>query len=95
VRSLDELRGVPLGDMDGCVLALAAAHVMRRRAVQASVHLSVRELLNHLEGIGETVLLHHDGGRGRPRAQRILTDMTDTQPTLYDLFSLDRYAPNR
>ena len=78
-----------------CVLALAAAHLMRRTADHAGLHLSVRELLEHLEGIGEIVLLHHDGGKGRPRAQRLLTDMTDTQQQLFDLFGLQRYAPTR
>jgi transposase len=78
-----------------CVLALATAHLMRRQAAQAGLHLSVRELLDHLAGIGETVLLHHDGGKGRPRAQRILTDMNDTQRRLFDLFGLDRYTPTR
>jgi transposase len=78
-----------------CVLALAVAHLMRRRAHQAGLHLSVRELLDQLAGIGETILLHHDGGKGRPRAQRILTDMNDTQRRLFDLFGLDRYAPTR
>jgi transposase len=78
-----------------CVLALAVAHCMRRTAAHAGLHLSVRELLDHLEGIGETVLLHHDGGKGRPRAQRLLTDMTDTQRRLFNLFNLDRYAPTR
>ena len=37
--------------------------------------MSVRELLNTLAGVGETVLLYHDGGRGRPRARRMITDM--------------------
>jgi transposase len=78
-----------------CVLALAVAHLMRRTADRAGLHLSVRELLDHLEGIGETVLLHHDGGKGRPRAQRLLTDMNDTQRRLFDLFELGRYAPTR
>jgi transposase len=78
-----------------CVLALAVAHLMRRTADRAGLHLSVRELLEHLEGIGETVLLHHTGGKGRPRAQRLLTDMTDTQRRLFDLFELGRYAPTR
>src|SRR5215468_2441067 len=78
-----------------CVLALAVAHLMRRTADHAGLHLSVRELLEQLEGIGETVLLYHDGGKGRPRAQRLLTDMTDTQQRLYDLYGLDRYAPTR
>jgi transposase len=78
-----------------CVLALTVAHLMRRTADRAGLHLSVRELLEHLEGIGETVLLHHDGGKGRPRAQRLLTDMSDTQRRLFDLFKLGRYAPTR
>jgi transposase len=78
-----------------CVLALAVAHLMRRTIAQAGLHLSVRELLQQLEGIGETVLLHHDGGKGRPRAQRLLTDMNDTQRRLFDLFELQRYAPTR
>jgi transposase len=78
-----------------CVLALAIAHLMRREAEHAGLHLSVRELLAELAGIQETVLLHHDGRKGRPRAQRILTDMNPTQHTLYNLFGLDRYAPTR
>jgi len=52
-------------------------------------------LLAELAGIEETVLLHHDGGKGRPRAQRILTDRNPTQEALYNLFTLDRYAPTR
>nr|WP_223839109.1 hypothetical protein [Saccharopolyspora pogona] len=55
-----------------CVLALAVAHLMRRQAEHAGLHLSVRELLDELGGIQETVLLYHDGGKGRPRAQRML-----------------------
>lgn len=78
-----------------CVLALAVAHLMCRTAAHAGLHLSVRQLLEQLEDIGETVLLHHDGGKGRPRAQRLLTDMNDTQHRLFDLFELQRYAPTR
>ena len=57
--------------------------------------LSVRELLTNLAGIEETVLLYHDGGKGRPRAQRMLTDMDPTQQHLADLFGIERYAPTR
>lgn len=78
-----------------CVLALAIAHLMRRQAEHAGLHQSVRELLATLAGIGETVLLLHDGGKGRPRAQRMLTDMDPAQQQLADLFGLDRYAPTR
>jgi transposase len=77
------------------VLALTIAHLMRRTAEHAGLHLSVRELLGELSGIGETVLLYHDGGKGRPRAQRLLTDMNPTQHQLAELFGIHHYAPTR
>jgi transposase len=78
-----------------CVLALTIAHLMRRQAAQAGLDMSVRELLHELSGIQETVLLYHDGGKGRPRAQRILTDMSPGQLKLAELFDIKRYAPTR
>ena len=78
-----------------CVLALAVAHLMRREAHQAGLDLSVRELLKTLEGIEETVLLYPTGNKGRPRAQRILTDQDPTQQRLFQLFNLKQYAPRR
>jgi transposase len=77
------------------VLALTIAHLMRREAERAGLHMSVRELLSELSDIGETVLLYHDGGKGRPRAQRLLTDMTPDQTQLAELFNIKRYAPTR
>jgi len=78
-----------------CVLALAVAHLMRRNAAQAGLQLSVRELLDQLADIEETVLLYHGGAKGRPRVQRMLTDMDPTQQRLADLFDIHRYAPTR
>ncbi len=78
-----------------CVLALAVAHLMRREAHQAGLDLSVRELLGALGGIEETVLLYPTGNKGRPRAQRILTDTDATQKRLFELVHLDTYAPRR
>jgi transposase len=77
-----------------CVTALAVAHLMRREATHAGLPLSVRELLGHLTSIQETVLLYPSTG-GRPRARRMLTEMTPTQQRLFNLFGLDRYAPTR
>jgi transposase len=77
------------------VLALTIAHLMRREADRAGLHMSVRELLAELAGIGETVLLYHDGAKGRPRARRMLTDTTTTQQRLADIFDINRYAPTR
>ena len=77
------------------MLALTIAHLMRREAEHAGIHLSVRELLATLAGIQETVLLYHDGGKGRPRARRMLTETDPAQDRLADLFGIDRYAPTR
>jgi len=77
-----------------CVLALTVARLMVREADRAGMHLSARELLATLAGIGETVLLYQ-GERGRPRARRMLTEIDPTQQRLYDLFGLDVYAPKR
>ena len=78
-----------------CVLALAVAHLMRRQTEHAGLHLSVRELLDELSGIQETVLIYHDGSKGRPRVQRMLTDTSPTQQRLADLFAIHQYAPTR
>jgi transposase len=75
-----------------CVLALAIAHLMRRQAAQDGLHLSVRELLHTLAGIGETVMIYPSTG-GRPKARRMLTDRDPTQQHLFDLFGLVTYAP--
>jgi hypothetical protein len=77
-----------------CVLALTVARLMVRDAERSGLHLSVRELLSHLAGIEETVLLFANE-RGRPRARHMLTDMDPIQRRLYDLFELETFAPKR
>ena len=77
-----------------CVLALQIAHLMRRAAARAGLRMSVRELLGELAGIGETILLY-PGGRGRPRAHRMLTETSPGQDKLTEVFGLTRYAPRR
>jgi transposase len=75
-----------------CALALAIAHLMRRQASQDGLHLSVRELLGTLAGIGETVMIYPSTG-GRPKARRMLTDRDPLQQRLFELFGLTAYAP--
>ena len=77
-----------------CVLALQIAHLLRLQAERAGMHLSVRELLHQLAGIGETVLIYPTD-RGRPKARRMLTETTKIQAQLAEIFRLDRYAPKR
>ena len=74
-----------------CVLALQIAHLMRRQAEHAGLHLSVRELLDELAGIQETVLIYPSTG-GRPKARRMLTETTNTQDQLTEIFDLTKWA---
>ena len=75
-----------------CVLALQIAHLMRREAERAGLRISVRQLLAQLAAIGETVLIYPSTG-GRPKARRKTTELTGDQQKPYDIFDLDRYAP--
>jgi transposase len=75
-----------------CVLALQLAHLMRHRARQHRMDLSVRALLAQLAGIGETVLIYPSSG-GRPKARRMTTELTADQAKLHQAFALDRWAP--
>ncbi|MGH3467963.1 MAG: IS1634 family transposase [Thermocrispum sp.] len=75
-----------------CVLALQLAHLMRRTADQAGLHLSVPELLATLAGIDESVLIYPSTG-GRPKTRRMLTQTTPEQDQLAAIFHLDRWAP--
>lgn len=77
-----------------CVLALQIAHLMRREAEHAGLDLSVRELLDQLAGIQETVLIYPSTG-GRPKARRMLTETTDTQDLLAKIFNLTKWAPKK
>jgi transposase len=75
-----------------CIFALMIAHLMRRHANQAGLHLSVRELLDQLAGIQETVLIYPSTG-GRPKARRMLTETSTDQDRLIEVFDLKRLAP--
>ena len=76
-----------------CVLALMVARLMAREAERGrGCTMSVRELLDTLAGIQETVLLYQ-GERGRPRARRMITEMDATQRRLYDAVRPRRLRP--
>ncbi|MFI5563209.1 transposase [Amycolatopsis japonica] len=79
------------------VLASTVTHLMRREADRAGMNLSVRELMDSLAGIGETVLRYPSTG-GRPRTRRLLTERNPEQQALFDLFGLsspDEYGAPR
>lgn len=75
-----------------CVLALQIAHLMRREAEHAGLHLSVRDLLTQLADIEETVMIFASTG-GRPKARRMLTETSPTQDQLSEIFNLSKWAP--
>ena len=77
-----------------CVLALQIAHLMRREAENAGEHHSVRDLLERLASIQETVMIYPSTG-GRPKARRMLTEDIDTHSNLAEIFNLTKYAPKK
>ena len=70
----------------------SSPHLMRRRARQAGLELSVRELFRQLAAIEETVLVYPSTG-GRTKARRMTTELTGNQPQLYEIFGLNRWTP--
>jgi hypothetical protein len=86
---------VPAADLPAhtlvTVLAVTVMHLMRHRAQQAGLDLSVRELFDALRGIQQTELRTPSTG-GRPRTRRVLTDSDETGRQLFDLFDLARLA---
>jgi hypothetical protein len=75
-----------------CVLALVVARLMVREAASVGLAMSVRDLLETLSGIEESLLLYPSTG-GRPRARRMLTEMDAIQEQLYERFGLGAFAP--
>jgi transposase len=76
-----------------CVLALLLASLLHRQAVQAGVRLDLVGVLESLAGIQELILLYPPTeGKGRPRAETILTQLTPIQRRLFEHFRLGRYT---
>ncbi len=75
-----------------CVLALSVLRLMVREVRRAGLKLTSGELLRELGRIQETVLVYPSTG-GRPRARRVLTELTDTGRDLMRIFDLEPFAP--
>jgi hypothetical protein len=54
--------------------------------------MSTGEIMKELADVQETLLLYPSTG-GRPRARRMLTEMTSIQERLYGIFALEAFAP--
>jgi transposase len=75
-----------------CVLALSVLRLMTRQVRRAGLTLSTGEIMKELADVQETLLLYPSTG-GRPRARRMLTEMTPIQERLYGIFALEAFAP--
>jgi transposase len=75
-----------------CVLALSVLRLMTRDVHRAGLAMSTGEIMRELANVQETVLLYPSTG-GRPRARRVLTEMTSTQERLFEIFDLGVFAP--
>jgi transposase len=75
-----------------CVLALSVLRLMTRDVRRAGLSMSTGEIMRELADLQETVLVYPSTG-GRPRARRVLTEMTPTQERLFEIFHLEAFAP--
>ena len=76
-----------------CVLALSVLRLMVREVRTEGLVMSACDVLCELGRIEETVLVYPSTG-GRPRARRMLTEMSPTQERLFGLFELEALAPS-
>jgi hypothetical protein len=78
-----------------CVLALCLSSLLQRKAAQAGMHLTIPTLYEQLSAITEIVTLHApaaEAGRGRFRAQYLLSDRTPLQEKLCQVLDVYRHA---
>jgi transposase len=78
-----------------CVLALCLSSLLQRKAAQAGIRLTIPTLYEQLSAITEIVTLHAPGtelGRGRFRAQYLLSDRTPLQEKLCQVLDVYRHA---
>jgi hypothetical protein len=81
------------------VLALTLLGLLHRRVVQSGVEISRSRLLEELKQVrAVTNLYGGEGsgrrGRGRPRAQTVLSQASALQKQLCDLLEIRQFLPN-
>jgi len=78
-----------------CVLALCLSSLLQRKVAQAGISLSIPMLYEQLSAITEIVTLHAPGtreGRGRLRAEYLLSERTPLQDKLCEILDVHRHA---
>jgi transposase len=75
-----------------CVLALSVLRLIEREVHRAGLAMSIGKIMAELADMQETVLLYPSTG-GRPRARRMLTEMHPIQERLFQVFTLEAFAP--
>jgi transposase len=78
-----------------CVLALCLSSLLQRKVAQAGIDLTIPMLYEQLSAITEIVTLHApaaEAGRGRFRAQYLLSERTPLQEKLCQVLDVYRHA---
>lgn len=78
-----------------CILALTLSSLLQRKAAQAGIRLSIPALYDQISDIKEVVTLHppeSKSGRGRLRAEYLLSERTPLQEKLCKVFDIYKMA---
>lgn len=78
-----------------CVLALTLSSLLQRKAAHAGLHLTIPALFEQLTDVTEVTNLYHsenDSGRGRLRADVVLSERSPLQEKLCQVFDISKLA---
>lgn len=78
-----------------CVLALILSSLLQRKAAQGGINLTINALYEQLNDITEVINLHpseNKNGRGRLRAEYVLSERSPLQDKLSRIFNIDKLA---
>ncbi|MBW2262766.1 MAG: IS1634 family transposase [Deltaproteobacteria bacterium] len=76
-----------------CVLALTLMSLLRRELAMKNIDLSMKQLMEHLCGIREMMMVFPpDSERGAPVVRTSISSMSKTQRDLFDALDLQRFA---
>jgi hypothetical protein len=68
-----------------CLLGLLLAEILRKKAHDAGIKMSLDDILYHLGNIRESVSIFSTGEKGKPRVEVQLEEMDETEKELFEV----------
>jgi len=72
-----------------CVIALTLASLLRRELAHKNIQMSIPAIFENLNKINESAIIYP---KGTPKDHIVLSEMNETQQTLFDALNLEKYC---